>query len=128
MFEKKIKEKPKIDFSRNKMLQKIFSNYSATFALTLDTEDFIDKKLIKKFRKYVWRDMKRNISKLPLLCRKQRLWESLQLKQKVLPKSLQKYIYVTFILKVIKKYKLKRGVKRFAVLRLQAYGGLFVGS
>lgn len=120
MFEKKVKEKPKIDFSRNKMLQKIFSNYSATFALTLDTEDFIDKKLIKKFRKYVWRDMKRNISKLSLLCRKQRLWESLQLKQKVLPKSLQKYIYVTFILKVTKKYKFKRGVKRSAVLRLQA--------
>ena len=121
MFVKKIKEKPKIDFSRNKMLQKIFSNYSATFALTLDTEDFIDKKLIKKFRRYVWKDMKRNISRLPLLCRKQRLWESLQFKQKVLPISLKKYIYVTFILKAIKKYKLKRSVnKRFAVLRLQA--------
>lgn len=75
-----IKEKPKIDFTRNKLLQKIFNNYAQTFMLTLDTIDFIEKKHLNKFRAYVWKDMRKNLKKVPAIARKQKSYIKLQLK------------------------------------------------
>ena len=75
----KAKEKPKIDFSRNKMLRKIFQNYASTFSLTLDTEDFMNRKYIDKFNKYVWKDMRRNLRKIPTLSRDMKKWLKLQM-------------------------------------------------
>ena len=75
----KMKEKPEIDFSRNKMLRKIFQNYATTFSLTLDTEDFMNRKYIDKFNKYVWKDMRRNLRKIPTLSNKVKRWIKLQL-------------------------------------------------
>ena len=75
----KMKEKPKIDFSRNKMLRKIFQNYASTFSLTLDTEDFMNRKYIDKFNKYVWKDMRKNLRKIPILSRNMKKWMKLQL-------------------------------------------------
>ncbi len=80
MFQK-IQEEPKLDFTRNKLLQKVFSQYSATFALTLDTEDFIDNKHLKRFRKYVWKDMRRQLNKIPSLYRRKQLWLKAMKKQ-----------------------------------------------
>lgn len=75
-----IKDKPKIDFTRNKLLQKIFNNYAQTFALTLDTIDFIEKKHLNKFRSYVWKDMRKNLRKVPSIARKQKQFVKMQLK------------------------------------------------
>lgn len=77
MFQK-IQEEPKLDFTRNKLLQKIFNQYAATFALTLDTEDFIDNKHLKKFRKYVWKDMRKQLCVIPSLSRKIKVWKEMQ--------------------------------------------------
>ncbi len=76
----KMKEKPKIDFTRNKLLQKIFKNYENTFMLTLDTEDFIEKKHLKKFRSYVWKDMRKSLRKVSAIARKQKQFVKMQLK------------------------------------------------
>ena len=75
-----IKDKPKVDFTRNKLLQKIFNNYAQTFALTLDTIDFIEKKHLNKFRSYVWKDMRKNLRKVPSIARKQKQFVKMQLK------------------------------------------------
>lgn len=75
-----IKDKPKIDFTRNKLLQKIFNNYAQTFVLTLDTIDFIEKKHLNKFRSYVWKDMRKNLRKVPSIARKQKQFVKMQLK------------------------------------------------
>lgn len=75
-----IKDKPKVDFTRNKLLQKIFNNYAQTFVLTLDTIDFIEKKHLNKFRSYVWKDMRKNLRKVPSIARKQKQFVKMQLK------------------------------------------------
>lgn len=79
----KIKEKPKIDFTRNKLLQKIFKNYENTFMLTLDTEDFIEKKHLKKFRSYVWKDMRKSLRKVSAIARKQKRYLMLLVREKL---------------------------------------------
>lgn len=64
------KPKPKIDFTRNRLLRKVFNEYDVTFSLTLDTADYIDKKYLSRYKKYVWKDMKRSLKKVPSVSRR----------------------------------------------------------
>ena len=81
-FNKTSKSKPKLDFTRNKLLKRIFKEYDITYALTLDTCDYIDAKSLSLFRKYVRKDMKRSLKRMPGVSRKQIKYSNLLLRDK----------------------------------------------
>ena len=50
-----------LDFYRNDLFQKVLSEYYKTFALTLDTLDFVPPNVDYQIKNFIYKDMKKKI-------------------------------------------------------------------
>ena len=53
-----------INYNKNKLINKTLSVFYNSFALTLDTEDFVPEKFNKKICKYIFKNMKKAFRKI----------------------------------------------------------------
>jgi hypothetical protein len=63
-----------MEFNKNDLIDKTLIRYYQTFALTLDTRDFVPEKYNKKIYKYIFKNMKKKFHQIDLeykkLCKK----------------------------------------------------------
>lgn len=55
-----------MDFKKNELINKTLDEFSATWSHTLDTEDFIDKKFLKKIDKYIYANLKKKFKEIEI--------------------------------------------------------------
>lgn len=84
---KKIDQKPGLDFTANRLLRKVFAEYDVTYSLTLDTCDYIENRDLKLFRKFVRKQMKKSLKKVPSTSKKIRRFIVAELDRKALKVS-----------------------------------------
>lgn len=53
-----------INYNKNKLINKCLEKYYETFALTLDTADYVPEKFNKKILAYIFKNMKRQFKKV----------------------------------------------------------------
>ena len=53
-----------INYNKNKLINKTLTVFYNTFALTLDTEDFVPERFNKKICKYIFKNMKKAFRKI----------------------------------------------------------------
>ena len=53
-----------INFNKNKLINSVLTNFYNTFALTLDTSDFVPEKDNEKISKYIFKNMKKAFKKI----------------------------------------------------------------
>lgn len=53
-----------INYNKNKLINKTLEVFYNTFALTLDTEDFVPERFNKKICKYIFKNMKKAFRKI----------------------------------------------------------------
>lgn len=53
-----------INYNKNKLINKTLDVFYNTFALTLDTEDFVPERFNKKICKYIFKNMKKAFRKI----------------------------------------------------------------
>ena len=53
-----------INYNKNKLINTCLGNYYETFALTLDTADFVPEKYNKKILAYIFKNLKRQFRKI----------------------------------------------------------------
>ena len=53
-----------INYNKNKLINKCLVTYYQTFALTLDTADYVPEKYNKKILRYIFKNMKRQFRKI----------------------------------------------------------------
>lgn len=53
-----------IDYNKNKLINTCLGKYYETFALTLDTADFVPEKYNKKILAYIFKNLKRQFRKI----------------------------------------------------------------
>ena len=53
-----------INFNKNKLINSVLTNFYNTFALTLDTSDFVPEKYNEKISKYIFKNMKKAFKKI----------------------------------------------------------------
>lgn len=95
-----------MEFKKNELINSVLLNYYETFALTLNSEDFVSPKYNKKIEKYIFKNMKKKFSS----CNKEyREWlrkkkRKLRIKNKLKRKEKNKLLR----LKIKEKIKLLR--------------------
>ena len=60
-----------INYNKNKLINTCLVKYYETFALTLDTADFVPEKYNKKILAYIFKNMKRQFRKVDRLYQKE---------------------------------------------------------
>lgn len=74
-----------INYNKNKLINTCLGKYYETFALTLDTADFVPEKYNKKILAYIFKNMKRQFRRLDREDR--RYQRELRRKEKLLRKN-----------------------------------------
>ena len=54
----------KLNFNKNKLINEVLGEYYNTFAVTLDTGDYVEEKFNKKIHKYIFKNLKKQFKKI----------------------------------------------------------------